>query len=227
MFLLQASHPGGNQHHVPLLPQVVRHMAQAQNFLDQGLWDLASAHAGLVLIAHDFGVSIRGDRLRREEEETSREALQAACEAWSQALDGHVRFHVVDEPNLADLRFVFRPDVRLGREAVAGLTSWSRKLHTDGTRVQSAVYRADISVRSRWLDRTSLPFDPVRQEIEHELGHVLGLDDNFQVDRIMGKLDLRQPVSNPAPEEASTLKELRSSAEKIRQIAESHLHQIH
>lgn len=203
----------------PVLPEVKKHLAAAHKCLASGSYESAAAHADLVLIADDVSVSVNVDSIRASQRNRCVQALQACLETWESALDDTVRFHLEDDPAKADLKVVFRTDVRMKREPIAGLTNWTRTISANGKKV-SAKFKADIQVRTQDLQYHGLSFEVMRQEAEHEFGHVLGLEDSNIVGDLMGELDMDHVVACPSNAEIQTVKDLRLEAKRIKADAE-------
>ena len=204
-----------------VLPEIKKQLAAAHKYLADGSWQYAVAHADLVLISDNVSISINVEKVAPSQRQTCIDALNAACSVWESALGKSLRFHVENDPSKADLKVTFRPNVQMGNEAVAGLTKWTRDIRTSGGQVTDVSFRADVSVRTRGLDSRSLSFESIRQETEHELGHVLGLDDSDRLGDLMGELDAELPVSGPRDYEILAVKSLREEAKHVKTEAEA------
>lgn len=207
-------YPGARR--AALLPEVQKHLDAAHDCASNGSPQVAAAHADLVLVGDAITVSVQfvgvSDRLH----DRCTKALDGAMDAWTKALDGTVEFRNVTDPARADIVIRFKPSVLMGKEQVAGYANWKRLLKSDGGHLESSSFKADLQIRTSNLDGRPMPFDCVRHEIAHEIGHILGLEDSDAVGDLMGPLDVDHPVEGPLPFEALAVKQLRDEAHRIR-----------
>jgi len=199
----------------PILPEVHRHMEQAHNCLQKGSHQLAAAHAGVILVADDIKVFVRFENVPESQRRDCERALAQAFDTWEEALDDTFSFVEVDTAEEANVTIRFRPDVRMGREPVAGFVNWKRTIKSEGDKVVSTGYTADMQLRTSNIDWRPMSVSAMHHEACHELGHVLGLDDSDRVGDLMGPLDVRRPVNHPSVREVTAVRSLRNEARKI------------
>ena len=185
----------------PVMPEARKFIESAQEKLAAGAWDNASAIAGVVLIADEVAVNVNTDGVPKSQHDACMHALKEAFSTWETALDNSIKFRIEEDPSRADVVLKYRPDVRMKRDAVAGLTTWKRVIHTTAGRVTDVCSKTDVLVRTRDLNYRAMAYEAIRQATEHELGHVLGLDDSSRVGDLMGELDLDHLVSGPRQNE--------------------------
>jgi len=199
-----------------VLSEVKRHLAEGHKFAADGSWEIAAAHADVVLISENVSVYVNVDHVSSSQRQACLRALDAALSQWESALDSTIHFQMQSDPSRADLKVIFRPDVRMGREAVAGLTNWTRSIHASGNKVTQASFKAEVQIRARDLEYHELSFEAMRQETEHEFGHVLGLDDSDHLGDLMGLFDINHLVTGPRDYEIQAVRNLRNEASQIK-----------
>jgi hypothetical protein len=72
-----------------------------------------------------------------------------------------------------------------------------------------------MMLRTTTLKKRPMPFEVIRHEACHELGHVLGLDDTNIVGAVMGPLDLNRPASGPSDAEVEAVRLVRTEATRL------------
>ena len=130
-----------------------------------------------------------------------------AIEAWNDAL-GERTFRMKPAGSAADVtvRFVRNLD-RMGGD-VQGMVeadreiSWSERTHA--YRLKGTIY-----VRDNVEGRPLRP-EEIVNVVAHETGHLLGLADVSQEDRLMGPMVVGFPKSGPTPAEAATVRGYRA-----------------
>jgi len=199
-----------------VLPEVRKQLNDAHECVQSGSLDYAIAHANLVLVADSLSVCLKFENMSEAEKKTCTRAFNASLDAWQAALDNTIHFRIEDDPAKADIAVRFRSDVRMGKEAVAGFTNWSRTIRSEKNRVVEAQFKADVQVRERDLNRSPMSFEVIRQEAEHEIGHILGLDDSDLEGDLMGPLNMAHPVKGPRDYEIDAVRQLRDEAKQIK-----------
>ena len=104
-------------------------------------------------------------------------------------------------------------------EAVAGFTNWRRAIRSQNNHVTQTVFKADVQLRARNLNRRDMSFEEMRQASEHEFGHILGLDDSDVQGDLMAPLIEGHPVGQPRDYEIDAVKLLRAEARQVRDEA--------
>ncbi len=202
-----------------ILPEIQKQLADGRRCVISGDLDVAIAHANLVLVSEQVAVCPKYDRVSASQKKICARALNASFAAWESALDQSIHFHLEDDPNKADIVINFKFDVRMGSEPVAGFTNWKRAIKSEGGKVTETSFKADVQVRTHDLNHSQMPFECIRQETEHELGHILGLEDSDTEGDIMAPLNLARPVSYPRSYEVNAVQKVRDEARRIRDEA--------
>ena len=199
-----------------VLPEVNDHLRQAQTCLDKGDRVMAAAHANLILVSSQIRVKARFEGVPPAMQARCRSALDSAFTLWETALGDSFSFVPVEDPMAeADVYVVFHPEVRQSGQPVAGYVRWQRTLEGDRNRGLTHTYRADMMLRTTTLKKRPMPFEVIRHEACHELGHVLGLDDTNIVGAVMGPLDLNRPASGPSDAEVEAVRLVRTEATRL------------
>jgi hypothetical protein len=199
-----------------LLPEVQKHLDDARKCASDGSADVAVAHADLILLGDEIKYSVQFVDVPERLQSRSTKAMDAALAGWKDALEDTVGFRQVTDPNDAQVVIRFKKGVMMGKEPVAGFANWKRSLVCDGPRVQSSSFRATLQIRTLDLDGNPMPQECVRHEIQHEMGHVFGLEDSNSTGDLMGPLDMERPVARPRPYESDAVLQLRESARRIK-----------
>ncbi|HSI72374.1 MAG TPA: matrixin family metalloprotease [Fimbriimonas sp.] len=203
----------------PVLTEVSNHLSEAQKCFDKGTFDLAAAHADMVLVDENLGVFVKFQSVPENVKSTALKAMGQAFTGWQEALQGSVKFTQVDSEEKADVVIRFKPDVRMGREPVAGFANWKRVIDKDSEGKIVSKFTSDLQIRTMTLSFKPMPMESMRHEMMHEIGHVLGLEDTEGTGDIMGPLDMSRPVAKPREHEAKAVFDIRAQASRIRREA--------
>ncbi|AIE84730.1 matrixin family metalloprotease [Fimbriimonas ginsengisoli] len=199
-----------------ILPEVQHHLDDARDCSANGTPEVAAAHANLVLVGDEVKYNVQfisvPDRLHAR----CLKSMEGAFDVWERALDDTITFREVADPTQADVVIRFKPGVNMGKEPVAGYANWKRTLKCDGPRVQEVTFKGDLQIRTINLDGQPMPFECVRHEIAHEMGHILGLEDSTSTRDLMGPLDIDHPISGPQSYEVAAVRRIRDEAHRIR-----------
>lgn len=188
-------------------PRVHELLNQAEQCLQDGRTSEARTVAEMLLFRRDVRFALDFSSLTEVRAGEARRAAMAATEAWSEALDGAVRF--VESPwRAADVRISFVPSVRQSGCEVAGYAVWRRQLLNWRADEFSYQVSADIQVRTVLPGGSPMSEAAMRHTCLHELGHVLGLNDSPRPGEAMSVLSPSRPVSRPSQAEADSLKQV-------------------
>jgi predicted Zn-dependent protease len=202
-----------------ILPDMMQHLDCAKSYARRGDYEVAVAHADIVLLNHRVKVYMDKGRTDSDTATLCQQALEGAMTMWQAALSDDVRFETVTSDKEADIVVRFDSDVvsGSGRE-VGGTVNWSRSVVSDSSGTHGIV-KAQIRVRTHCPGSGRMNLEQMRHVACHELGHVLGLGDSPRVGDIMGPLDLRRPVTAIGTEEVDALRAIRDSANEVRRDA--------
>lgn len=144
--------------------------------------------------------------IRAEDPARSGAALDRAIAAWNAALGEPVFQRADDEDAPLTVRLVKIVD---GDDDVQG------EVETDVTSERGEyVIQGTVDVRDNTDDRTITGAE-MTEIVEHELGHVLGLDDDMESEGLMGAFDPEHVVPGPTASELDAVREIRAQARKI------------
>jgi predicted Zn-dependent protease len=188
----------------------------ANQAMSVGNIDKAIAYTDLILVQSEIKYSINTDRIADYQRDSSRAAAHKAIDAWTEALNGEVKFTEV-EPNQANLRIKFETDVRSIGNEVAGYAVWQRQVFDWGNGNYSPKLSGDISLRSKTPTGRDMPEGAIVHSACHEIGHLLGLWDSPNFGDVMGPLHLKNPITKPSTTEVAALQDARLIAQQISQ----------
>jgi hypothetical protein len=115
----------------PLLDEVTNHLSEAQKCFDRGTYELAAAHADMVLVDKELSVFVKFQNVPENVHPTALKAMDQAFKGWEDALKDSIKFTRSTDEEAADVVIRFKPDVRMGREPVAGFANWKRVIDKD------------------------------------------------------------------------------------------------
>jgi predicted Zn-dependent protease len=201
-----------------ILTEVQGHLDQAKQCVDSGQFALAIAHLD-EFAKPELTYSAQFQSVPDKLHAPDLQSLHEAVAVWQEGLGDSVKFREVDSSENADVKVVFKSDVRMGPEAVAGYANWQRSIDpaTDGK--PAGHFVATLQIRTLDLLFKPMPAADVRHEVMHELGHVLGLEDSDSKTDLMGPLDQAHPLLKPQPHEMKAVLDLRAAAAQIRHDA--------
>lgn len=131
--------------------------------------------------------------------------VSRGIQTWTERLgESPFAFTKSDKP---DIKVVFVSDIESGDDVQGQVhclrqVAWGRK--GSSYRIKGTILIRD-NVDGRQLDSSEKT-----AVIEHELGHVLGLDDDENPSHLMGPFVAGQPVDGPTEDEVETVQEFRS-----------------
>jgi len=195
----------------PKMREMINVASQAMN---SGNIEKAIAYTDLILIQSEIKYSINTDNIADNQRDSSRAAAHKAIDAWTDALNGEVKFTEV-EPSQANLRIKFESEVRSVGNAVAGYAVWQRQVYDWGNGNYSPKLSGDISLRSKTPTGRDMPEGAIIHSACHEIGHLLGLWDSPNFGDVMGPLHLKNPITKPSETEVGALREARLIAQQI------------
>jgi hypothetical protein len=205
----------------PIMHEARQFLTLAHKNLADGALDSAEAYAGAVLIADEVSINVNVDSVPMSQRDACKRALDETITTWVAALDNSIRFRIETDPAKADIKLKFIPDVRFLKDPVAGLTTWKRTIRSSNGKVTGISPKTDVLVRTQDPRFRPMSESAMRQAIEHEFGHVLGLEDSEHMGDIMGQLDLDHPVAGPRDYEIFAVKSLRDEARQVKLDAEN------
>jgi predicted Zn-dependent protease len=219
--LVSAVAPGNRTRALaPMLPEIQKHLDSAESCITKGQPLEAVAHCDVVLVSQEITVGWDTTMVPNGLKGVCERAVYQATEAWAESLDNQVHFKLVDESKDAQVVVVFRPDVLLKGEAVAGLLNWKRIISTEEGSPVAGKFTSEMLVRVTMPDGRSMPNDAIRHTVTHEMGHVFGLEDTDRIGELMGPLNLSHPLNRPEPHEIAAVLAVRAQAQQIKTRAE-------
>jgi predicted Zn-dependent protease len=193
----------------------VHHLERAQETLESGQFELASAHATLVL--HDQGLRVHVDFSQATgiQQSEAKAAVETSIRYWNSTL-GFSSLTQVEDPAQADVRVVFQREVVLRGVQVGGYCSQSRSVSYDTAGNAASQYSATIFARLALPGGKALDENCLTNIVAHEFGHVYGLSDNAKGGHLMSPLSPSSPRFDLEPDELEALRALRLTAFEIR-----------
>jgi predicted Zn-dependent protease len=201
-----------------ILEEVQGHLTQARQCIDSGQFALAIAHLD-EFAKPELTYSAEFQSVPDKLHASNLQSLHEAVAAWQDGLGDSVKFREVDASENADVKVLFKADVRMGQEAVAGYANWQRSIDPAADGKPAGHFVATLQIRTLDLLFKPMPANAVRHEVMHEFGHVLGLEDSNSKTDLMGPLDQEHPLLKPQPHEMKAVLDLRNAASKIRSDA--------
>ena len=188
---------------IPLVQaKVMRDLKKAEVMIDQGDYEKAAVYASL-FSGDELTVRVDKSSIPTGEESAALNALEGAMQLWEKESDGQIRFRMVESgPAVVNLRFT--NSLYVGGCQAAGRATWSRQVIDWGFGQATREMKARIDIRWLGTDGRAHSENALRHTIAHELGHVIGLDDNPS-GGIMGRLDPARPADALSEKEESAL----------------------
>ncbi len=193
------------------------HLERGEECMREGRLAEARAQADLVLLTRAVRVKADFENVPYDLQFDCRWSLLEAASLWEQELDG-VRFEFVED-GPADVTVSYAPSVRFGGREAAGCVTWRRSVLNLNDEESEYEMQAEIQLRYLQPNGRTMRHEVLRHAAAHELGHVLGLADSPRDGDIMGRVRLNRPAARPTIEEVAALREVRSEAEQLRQLA--------
>lgn len=219
--LVTAVAPGNRTRSMaPLLPEVHKHLETAEKMLAKGSINEALAHCDVVLVGGELKVAIAYELVPEAQKGQYSKSVDQAMGAWEKALEGRVRFRLVERDQDPQVVVVFKPSVLLRTEPVAGLLNWKRTITDAGSEQVRGRFTSEMLVRTLMPDGKQMPMNAIRHTVTHEMGHVFGLEDTDRVGELMGPLNIGHPLHGPEPHEVAAVVAVRQQAQQIRSEAE-------
>ena len=192
-------------------PSLTKHLKHAEECFLDGKYNEAQAYAELVIIKDQLRVYVDPTSLPDAIRRDAHRAIADAINNWNNALNGQVEISLTtrDEANVI-IRFTNRLYL-YGGEA-AGSARWSRNVMSWSNNHFSFQTLGNIVLRTHKPNGGLMNLDQLRQAAGHELGHILGLEDSYRRDDIMGPLRLDRPTIKPSAREINSLLALHERA---------------
>lgn len=159
-----------------ITPQIRTSLSLALTEMAFGSQKRAKSHAETVAIPQNLRVFVSTNGINGSRAERMKDWAQICLDSWN-SNTGQTTFTQVSSSDLADVQLVLLNEVREGHARLAGFTDWSRSSSGNGSTL-SAVIR----ISSRDFFGNQMSETQIKKAISHELGHVLGLDDDAQSD---------------------------------------------
>jgi len=201
-----------------LLPELSNHMKQAQLDIQQGRWQMALAQADCILLSTPIRIWFGFDSKNRRNKGHAKNILKA-MDLWQRSMADETLFEVVDDAEVADVRVFLVDEIQRDGYNSGGTIRWERAIVPTDAGGFETRYRAEITLALSGPNGRKLNSNQMVHAAAHELGHVLGLQDNSEVGNIMGPLDLRKPARKPSESEILALTEVRALANDLRRQA--------
>lgn len=192
--------------------KVMRDLRKAEQFLNQGEFEKAAVYASLYA-GDELTVRVDQSTLPMGYEQECRTALDEAMKLWEYESNGRVRFRLV-ESGPAMIRLRFSENLYVGGCLAAGRATWSRNVVDWGFGQITREVSARVEVRWKGTDGQNHSPSAMRHTLAHELGHVIGLDDN-PAGGIMGPLNPQTPQTSLSNSEETALAGLLAASEDL------------
>ena len=164
-----------------ITPQIRNSLGLALTEMAFGSQKRAKAHAETVATPRNIRVYISAPGLNQSRATKMRSCAQFSLDSWNTNTNENTFVEVFDS-QLADVNLILMNDVYEGRTKLAGHASWSRTSNGNGPSLS-----ATIRISSRDFFGALLSESQIKKSISHELGHILGLDDDSQ-SNLMSKI---------------------------------------
>ena len=201
-----------------LLPELQAHMVDAERYLSEGSWQKALAHTDSILLNTPIRVWFSFDAKSRQNKGYVKNVLKAMS-LWQKGMADETLFVIVDSQDEADITINLVEEINKDGHNSGGNISWQRTIEGSEEYGFETKYKADINLAVYGPGHRKLNSAQLVHAATHELGHVLGLQDNATVGNIMGPLDLRRPTKAPTDLEFLALQEARTLANDLRKLA--------
>lgn len=190
------------------LPGVNHHAERARTAMDQGQWEVASAHTELLLHSQGLRVFVDTSQMPVSLTEIGKAASARAVEYWNGVV-GPKSLTLVDTPAAADLTIQFNKEIVLRGIQVGGYASQSRSVTVGGDGSASPDYQATIYARYQLPNGNLLNEAAMLNVVAHEIGHIYGLNDSTEGSHLMSPLNPNRTKLELHPDELEALKNLR------------------
>lgn len=195
-----------------ILPSVDRLIQRAEVTLLEG--NVGEAEAILGVIAGPVKVGLDLSTVPEERRAEIEGAFAESKTLWQEVVPGQPLFEVVPIEK-AQVRVQLADRIDFQSAQVAGRAMWQRNVSRLGRDGFFGVLRADIVVRTCFPDGQKFGHDALVHTFAHELGHVLGLDDNPHLGQIMGPMNPVAPTAQLGVQDIEGLQAIQSVAGRI------------
>ena len=192
------------------------HLASAEKAYSYGHTSEATAYAEMILLRRAITVYVDEANAPWEIRGEASKALRDSMVNWEDALNGDVKFRIVNYPG-ADVTIKYAGEMRYDGKNAAGTARWSRSVMSLGSGQYEYQVTATITLRTHTPQGSRMSYKQMLHTAGHELGHVLGLEDSARQGELMGPLRLDKPVERATSKERESLVSFREQADLILQ----------